>query len=246
VHEVQIFNIVIANIESQTAKKWNRCLFGTSYWRLKSNVGRRCRSIYCTSSTILQSPSYITLDNQWFFSISNLSEYSVKRHKACPVCEEETLSIQLKHGRKKVPWYPEILAHIPLLSKDSESVWWSSKDIEQWTYISTGEISHYKLWKREVKYSWKECEEEAINIFLIFRIEKFYLWDTVLMSCILRRMSVIVLLAHYSIYLVRLWTQSNLDWIWLKCIYVSSSHHRRGGKIYIYRQHAILCLKRRR
>jgi len=32
----------------------------------------------------------------------NLSRYSVKGHKACPICEEDTASQQLKHGRKTI------------------------------------------------------------------------------------------------------------------------------------------------
>ena len=32
----------------------------------------------------------------------NLSGYSVKGHCACPICEEDTSHIQLKHGRKIV------------------------------------------------------------------------------------------------------------------------------------------------
>ena len=32
----------------------------------------------------------------------NLSGYSVKGHHACPICEENTSYVQLKHGRKIV------------------------------------------------------------------------------------------------------------------------------------------------
>ena len=35
-----------------------------------------------------------------FLAYGNLSGYSVKGHKACAICEEETASQQLKHGRK--------------------------------------------------------------------------------------------------------------------------------------------------
>ena len=35
------------------------------------------------------------------FSVyGNFSGYSVKKHKACPICEEDTFSVQLKHRRK--------------------------------------------------------------------------------------------------------------------------------------------------
>ena len=37
-----------------------------------------------------------------FPAYGNLSGYSVKGHKACPICEENTASMQLKNGRKTV------------------------------------------------------------------------------------------------------------------------------------------------
>jgi len=37
-----------------------------------------------------------------FSAYGNLSRYSVKGHKACPIGEEDTPSQQLKHGRKRV------------------------------------------------------------------------------------------------------------------------------------------------
>jgi len=35
-----------------------------------------------------------------FPTYDNLLGYNVKGHKACPICEEDTTSQQLKHGRK--------------------------------------------------------------------------------------------------------------------------------------------------
>jgi len=35
-----------------------------------------------------------------FPAYGNLSGYNVKGHRACPICEEVTSYIQLKHGRK--------------------------------------------------------------------------------------------------------------------------------------------------
>ena len=35
-----------------------------------------------------------------FPAYGNLSGYSVKGHRACPICEEDTSYIQLKHRRK--------------------------------------------------------------------------------------------------------------------------------------------------
>ena len=37
-----------------------------------------------------------------FPTYGNLSGYSVKGHHACPICEEDTSYVQLKHGRKIV------------------------------------------------------------------------------------------------------------------------------------------------
>jgi len=37
-----------------------------------------------------------------FSAYKNLSGYSVKGHHACPICEEDTSYVQLKHGRKIV------------------------------------------------------------------------------------------------------------------------------------------------
>ena len=36
-----------------------------------------------------------------FLTYGNLSGYIVKGHRACPICEEDTTYIQLKHGRKQ-------------------------------------------------------------------------------------------------------------------------------------------------
>jgi len=40
--------------------------------------------------------------NNDFSAYSNLSRYSVKGHKACPICEENTTAYQLKYERKIV------------------------------------------------------------------------------------------------------------------------------------------------
>ena len=37
-----------------------------------------------------------------FPSYGNLSKYSVKGHHACPICEQNTSFIQLKHGKKRI------------------------------------------------------------------------------------------------------------------------------------------------
>jgi len=47
-----------------------------------------CAMLFCTINDF---PAY-----------ENLSGYRVKGHHACPICEEDTSYIQLKHGRKIV------------------------------------------------------------------------------------------------------------------------------------------------
>ena len=47
-----------------------------------------CATLFCTINDF---PVY-----------ENFSECSVKVHRACPICEEDTSYIQLKHGRKAV------------------------------------------------------------------------------------------------------------------------------------------------
>jgi len=47
-----------------------------------------CAMLFCTINDF---PAY-----------GNLSGYSVKSHRACPICEEDTSYIQLKHGRKTI------------------------------------------------------------------------------------------------------------------------------------------------
>jgi len=37
-----------------------------------------------------------------FLTYGNLWRYNVKDHKGCPICEEDTTSPQLKHGRKTI------------------------------------------------------------------------------------------------------------------------------------------------
>ena len=48
-----------------------------------------------------------------FPAYGNLSGYSVKEHKVCPICEKDTCCHQLKHGRKTV-----YLAHRRFLKRN--------------------------------------------------------------------------------------------------------------------------------
>jgi len=51
---------------------------------------------YCEESFCLRAMLFCTIND--FLTYGNLSCYSVKGHFACPICEENTSYIQLKHG----------------------------------------------------------------------------------------------------------------------------------------------------
>ena len=53
---------------------------------------------YSQESFYLRAMLFYTISD--FPAYGNLSSYSVKGHFACPICEENTSYIQLKHGYK--------------------------------------------------------------------------------------------------------------------------------------------------
>jgi len=55
---------------------------------------------YCQETFCLRAMLLCTIND--FPTYGNLSGYSVKSHFACPICEENTSYIQLKHGQKTV------------------------------------------------------------------------------------------------------------------------------------------------
>ena len=99
-HESQVSNVVIANIRYQISRKWYNCLLTSliedwkEIWEgVEVFDAHRWQFFFLRAIllwTINDFPSY------------DLSGYSVKGHKVCLVCEEETFSIQLKHGRKRI------------------------------------------------------------------------------------------------------------------------------------------------
>ena len=54
----------------------------------RNETFQMCAMLFCTFNDF---PTY-----------GNFSGYSVKGHRACPICEEDTSYMQLKHGRKIV------------------------------------------------------------------------------------------------------------------------------------------------
>jgi len=53
---------------------------------------------YCQETFCLRAVLFCTIND--FPTYGNLRGYTVKRHFACPICEENTSYIQLKHGQK--------------------------------------------------------------------------------------------------------------------------------------------------
>jgi len=107
VHEAKIRDVVYDDIWSKIARKdidvylspliedlklmWDQGVeifdrFGNENFKMHA-------MIFCTINDILK--------------YGNLSGYNVKDHKACPICEEDTASQQLKHGRKTINLRPQ-------------------------------------------------------------------------------------------------------------------------------------------
>ena len=55
---------------------------------------------FASETFMMRAMLFCTIND--FPAYGNLSGYSVKGHKACPICEENTAAHQLKHGRKTV------------------------------------------------------------------------------------------------------------------------------------------------
>ena len=55
---------------------------------------------FCKETFEMRAILFCTIND--FPAYGNLSSYSVKGHHACPICEEDTSSIHLKHGRNIV------------------------------------------------------------------------------------------------------------------------------------------------
>lgn len=90
-----------------------------------------------------------------FPALGNLAGYSVKGHKACPVCEEKTESKQLKHGRKTVYLgYRKFLKrnHKFRLDKDN---FFGGKDVREAPIPITGRKIHLKVSKLNVVFGKK-------------------------------------------------------------------------------------------
>ena len=82
-----------------------------------------------------------------FPAYRNMCGYSVKGPHACPICEEDTSYIQLKHGRKTLyTRYRRFLkAHHPYrwLKKARNC----ANNIDWWVGLSAGSTPKYYIWK---------------------------------------------------------------------------------------------------
>jgi len=157
-------------------------------------------------SIIFYTSSYITLDNQWFFACGNLSEYNVEGYEACSIYKEDTFSLQLKHERKTI--YLGIQRFLPTLYhyRRLQKAFNGSTEEEKAPKELNGK-KVYEGWniscqvvKKWSKIQLKRLCERSNQYYLISCIWSVSLWDIALMSCIFKKMCVIALLAHYSIY----------------------------------------------
>jgi len=69
-----------------------------------------CLMRFKNESFRLHAMLFCTINN--FLAYGNLSGYSVKGHRACPICEEKTSYEQFKHERKTM-----YLRHCRFLTK---------------------------------------------------------------------------------------------------------------------------------
>ena len=89
-HEVQVYNVVIANLGSQTAENDINIYFASLIEELKTiwKEGVTVFDTYHQENFKLRTKLLWTIND--FPACENLSGYSVKGYKACPVCKEDT------------------------------------------------------------------------------------------------------------------------------------------------------------
>ena len=132
------------------------------------------------------------------------------KDKACLICEEDTFYIQLKHGRKTIYLSTRrFFSYITPLSEARKAFDRYTEEEKAPKALNSAQV--YEQVKRLMsscekwsKIQLKRMCERSDQYFLIFHIGSVYLWDTAMMSRMLRKLCVIVLLEHYSIYTVRL------------------------------------------
>ena len=83
-HPGNDINVYLSPLIEDLTKLWDEGVLVFDGFRNKTFLMRAM--LFCTINDF---PTY-----------GNLSGYSVKGHHACPICEEDTSYIQLKHGRK--------------------------------------------------------------------------------------------------------------------------------------------------
>jgi len=102
VHEAQVDNILIANIRSHTAGNDIDVYLAS----LTENLKIMWKEDFEVFDTYHQKNFKLRAILLWtindFPTYENLSGYNMKGHKTYHVCEEDTFSLQLKHGRKTI------------------------------------------------------------------------------------------------------------------------------------------------
>ena len=79
-------DVYLSPLTEDLTKLWDEGVLVFDGFRNKTF--QMCAMLFCTINDF---PTY-----------ENLSGYSVKDHRAFPICEEDTSYIQLKHGRKTI------------------------------------------------------------------------------------------------------------------------------------------------
>jgi len=96
-HEAKIHVVVSNDFGAKTARKWHWCLSIQDLRKLRDK-GVDVFDGNQNETFKLRAMVFSIVND--FQTYENLSGYSVKGHYTCPICEEDTSYVQLKHGRK--------------------------------------------------------------------------------------------------------------------------------------------------
>ena len=102
VHEAQIYDVVIANIGSRQLENDIDVYLTPLIEDLKIIWEEKVAVFYAYHQENFKLQTILLWTINDFSAYENLSGYSVKGYKACPVCKEDTFSLHLKHSRKTV------------------------------------------------------------------------------------------------------------------------------------------------
>ena len=108
-----------------TTRKWHICVFWLTSSKSEIIVGWRCLSLQCVCETNVTLCAMIFCTINDFPTYGNLSRYTVKWPKVCPICDEDMIDERLCHCGKNVyldcrTWLP--LDH-PFRKRKNCSMW---------------------------------------------------------------------------------------------------------------------------